>query len=234
MLFSDDFLSEVDSDPIGTIVKICGSVIDQLDLENQEPWTESDKALLLEAVALIDSIMEKNDIGAGPPEPNLGGSTQETCNRFFSYIQKLQVEFLAIKDELALSTLKRRYRTQVGATFSYEFSQGDLDRVQTLVNELREKISEVRDLETEHKQRLLHRLEKLQSELHKRVSDLDRFWGMVGDAGVVLGKLGTDAKPIVDRIKEVTEIVWKTQARSEELPSDSPSPLLGHDGEPDE
>ena len=58
------------------------------------------------------------------------------------------------------------------------------------------------------------------------MSDLDRFWGLVGDAGVVVGKLGKDAKPIVDRIQEVAEIIWRTQARAEELPSGQEMPLL--------
>ncbi|KEF32622.1 hypothetical protein D777_01256 [Marinobacter nitratireducens] len=43
---------------------------------------------------------------------------------------------------------------------------------------------------------------------------------------MVLGKLGKDAKPIVDRIREVAEIVWKTQARTEELPSGTDNPVL--------
>ena len=64
--------------------------------------------------------------------------------------------------------------------------------------------------------------------MHKKVSDLDRFWGLIGDAGVVLGKLGNDAKPIVDRIKEVAEIVWQTQSRAEELPSGTKIPLLSN------
>jgi hypothetical protein len=81
---------------------------------------------------------------------------------------------------------------------------------------------------------LLSRLEKLQSELHKRVSDLDRFWGLVGDAGVVLGKLGTDAKPIVDRVREIAQITWKTQSRTEELPSNISNPMIGfEDGKGD-
>jgi hypothetical protein len=55
---------------------------------------------------------------------------------------------------------------------------------------------------------------------------LDRLWGLIGDAGVVLGKFGESAKPIVDRIKEIAEIVWQTQSRAEELPSGTPIPLL--------
>lgn len=75
---------------------------------------------------------------------------------------------------------------------------------------------------------LLLRLEKVQSEMHKKMSDLDRFWGLIGDAGVALGKFGTEAKPIVDRIREISEIVWRTQARAEELPSNTPLPLLAY------
>ena len=58
------------------------------------------------------------------------------------------------------------------------------------------------------------------------MSSLDRFWGLIGEAGVALGKFGQDAKPFVDRIREIAQIIWRTQARAEELPSGTPLPLL--------
>lgn len=91
--------------------------------------------------------------------------------------------------------------------FLYEFSDGDIKRIQTLINELRNLISNTKELENNHKSRLLKRLEKIQSELHKKISDIDRFWGLVGEGGVVLAKLGENAKPRVDRIREIAEIV---------------------------
>ena len=118
---------------------------------------------------------------------------------------------------------------ELGSSFCYEFSQGDLDRVQELINALRNELMNCAGLEDEHRQRLMRRLEILQTELHKKISNLDRFWGLIGDAGVVLGKLGQDAKPLVGRIREITAIVWQTQARAEELPSGLPPPLLGKD-----
>ena len=39
------------------------------------------------------------------------------------------------------------------------------------------------------------------------MSDLDRFWGFVGDAGEVIGQLGKDAKPFTHRIKDIMNIV---------------------------
>lgn len=122
--------------------------------------------------------------------------------------------------------MKNYFKKALGNTFFYEFSQGDLENVQSLINEIRGLIANAAAIEEEHRQRLLSRLENLQTELHKKMSDLDKFWGLIGDAGVILYKLGNDAKPIVDRIKELTNIVWHTQARKEELPSGSNFPLI--------
>ncbi len=111
-------------------------------------------------------------------------------------------------------------------SFHYEFDQEDHDRLQVLVNELREEIKKFKKIEEPHRARLLSRLEHLQAELHKKVSDLDKFWGMVGDAGVALGKFGKDAEPFVSRIREMTGIVWKAQRAAEGLPQDAPLPRL--------
>ncbi len=101
--------------------------------------------------------------------------------------------------------------------FSYKFTDDDYERVQQLVNELRDLIAKSEVIEEDHRRRLLRRLDKLQSELHKTMSSLDRFWGLVGDAGVVLGKFGEDVKPVVDRITELMQIVWRVQSMSESL-----------------
>ena len=64
----------------------------------------------------------------------------------------------------------------------------------------------------------------LQKEMNKIMSSLDKLWGLVGDAGVVAGKFGKDAKPMIERIREITQIVWSVQARAEELPSNTMLP----------
>jgi len=48
----------------------------------------------------------------------------------------------------------------------------------------------------------------------------------------MLGKLGKDAKPLVDRMKELAGIAWTAQTRAEELPSGSDHPMLGNDSAP--
>ncbi len=147
-------------------------------------------------------------------------------NKIRDFFSNVRTDFEKIITKNTITELRNKYNTIFSNTFSYEFTTGDLDRIQKLINELRDNIGLSELFTAEHKQRLLRRLEKIQSEIHKKVSDLDRFWGLIGDAGVVIGKFGNDAKPIVDRIKEIADIVWRTQSRSEELPSGTTIPFL--------
>ena len=125
-------------------------------------------------------------------------------------------------------SMHNRYDKLHENEFIYKFSEESIARIQTLVNELRDKINASNLFEDKHKQRLLKRLEKLQAEMHKEMSDVDRFWGLIGDAGVVIGKFGENAKPFVDRIVEISQIVCKTQAKYEKLTEQTKHPLLNN------
>ena len=108
---------------------------------------------------------------------------------------------------------------------TYTFSDSAYSRIQELINELRSEVTTSNALDEGHRRRLLRRLERLQQELHKSVSDIDRVWGLVGEAGVILGKFGEHTKPIVDRIRELADIVWKTVSAVEKLESGMPFKL---------
>jgi hypothetical protein len=155
------------------------------------------------------------------------GLPEEVVNQIGAFCRDTKVRVEKQVVQLKLAQLNNKYQAKYGTEFGYEFTEGDLNRVQELINELRESIAASDLFEDAHKQRLLARLEKMQAELHKKVSDLDRFWGLMGDATVMLRKFGDDAKPIVDRVRELSQIVWNTQSHAEELPSDSPMPLIG-------
>jgi len=225
VIFNESFLEAVMQEPVTGVVKVCGKAFESRD-ESIEEWSQEEHEIFIEAYALIQSIMESNNLESIHSPPKLNGNIQSDAASLNKYFGAVVEEFRAEASHKKIQSLKAYYTTALGVGFYYEFSQGDLDRVQVLISELREVISSSAGLEKDHKSRLLKRLEKLQSELHKKVSSLDRFWGLVGDAGVALGKLGKDAKPIVDRIKEISDIIWRTQSRAEELPSNAPKPLL--------
>lgn len=185
---------------------------------------------LVEAYALLAEVINANMLPIKVDVPVITGpfSTQ-VCRSYFEFVRNVHAACILVQSEGRVASFREKFRVGLGKTFLYEFSQGDLVEVQGLINELRGLISESKDLDQNHKQRLLRRLEQLQSELHKKMSDLDRFWGLIGDAGVVLNKLGNDAKPIVDRIREISQITWKTQSRAEELPSNADFPKLEYE-----
>lgn len=131
-----------------------------------------------------------------------------------------------------IEQFKNHFSISLNNAFGYEFTDGDLKRIRTLINELRELITENTELDEDHKRRLLKRLEKMQAEIHKKVSDLNAFYGLAIEASVMLKKVGENAKPIVDRIKELTGISWSTQARAENLPSGTEPPMLENDSTP--
>ena len=88
-------------------------------------------------------------------------------------------------------------------------------------------ISATDEIAPDHKQRLLKKLEKFQSEFHKKVSDVDRFGGFLLEVSAAIGQAGENVKPVVDRIRELVGIIWPVMARTYDLPSNLPFKLLG-------
>lgn len=233
MLFSDEFLNSLKNDPISGAVQIIQMTRNEF-VEDSTEWHEQDYGVLTEAYALLLELIESDLLLIERPAFALTGNQENDCGLINGWLnsidQLLASEYLKLK----LESLRSHFKTSLGTAFYYEFSQGDLEKIQTLINQLRDLVAQSNHFENDHQQRLLKRLESLQAEMHKRVSDLDKFWGLIGDAGVVLGKFGKDAKPFVDRIREIADIVWRTQSRAEELPSSTSSPLLEHkDDKPD-
>lgn len=225
MLLSDEFIESIINNPLEGIIQILDIVNNAMDnLPNQ--WTDKDYDALFEGFTLICSLVDHLNLKTGTEIPTLSGNFSTDCQIMNNFLNFIRSEYQEKYTQMRFNMTKNRFDALLNQSFSYEFSQGDLDRVQKLLNELREEINSSILFEQKHKARLLKRLEELQAELHKKMSNIDVFWGLVGDAGVAIGKFGKDAKPFVDRIREITDIVWRTQSRAEELPSGTPTPLL--------
>jgi hypothetical protein len=225
MLYSDELIESLKDDPVRGTIIICDIAIKSLS-GSEFGWNDSDIAVLIEAYSLLAEILESKLLPIKINYLPVAGQSSAECQKIREMIHAVRDICAKEEAKLRMLALRNRFKNSLSSGFIYEFSQGDLEKIQVLISQLRDLIAATGHFEKEHQQRLLRRLEKLQSELHKKVSDLDRFWGLIGDAGVVLGKLGNDAKPIVDRIREIADIVWQTQSRAEELPSGTKLPQL--------
>ena len=222
-MFDDSFIDSLPNEPLlalSDVVDIMITKWGQLPAEQEAVEYE----FFLEGFA-IASALAKNIPAIDFELPSISAAPDETVSQIHDFCTRTKTEIAKHIVQLKSAQFSRKYDAKLGAVFSYEFSDGDLERIQHLINELRDLISDSADFGGDHKRRLLGRLEKVQAEMHKKMSDLDLLWGLVGEAGVALGKFGEEAKPFVDRIREITNIVWRTQSRAEELPSDTPFEL---------
>lgn len=225
MIFPDNFFENLPDDLIKSIKLICGQFYTYLELEThniEEDYYED----FLEAYAALEAFIQAHKLESEFNIPKLSSDKKDNQNKINQFYEDANSRANKIIAANHLEAQRFKFRAQLGSVFSYKFSDGDLIQIQKTINELRDLINNSNLFDANHKERLLVRLENLQKELHKKMSNLDKFWGLIGDAGVVLGKLGNDAKPFVDRIKEIAEIVWRTQASAEELPSGIPMPML--------
>jgi len=221
-MYNEQFLNNLPSDPYEAVKALSDEFLKEHsstteDVENYDRY--------LEAFAAMEAFIAATGLPFSIPklEEQAGTENVQTIAWFF---QGLNDSVAKKVHESTLNKKREKYAKMFGTTFMYQFSDGDLARIQQLLNELRDSITKSELFDAKHKQRILKKLENLQSELHKKMTSLDGFWGLIGDAGVALGKFGQDAKPLVDRIKEISQIAWRTQARAEELPSGTPLPLL--------
>ena len=224
MYFDEKFAKSLPEDPVEAIPKIA-------DHFTQKMSTTQSKPVMLypvcqEAMAFIQAYSQANGLELKEP-PQLNGDPHHDVTQISNYIKGLKGTAMG---QIKLDEIARHrgiFDSMFGNVFHYEFSDGDLEKIQALLNELRDLISKTDELKAEHRDRLLRRLEKVQSEFHKRVSDFDRLYGVVIDISLLIGQFGENIKPVTDRIREIMGIVRPSQNRAYELSSSAPLKLLG-------
>lgn len=203
---------------------LCANFMNQYD----ETPKEQRYSFCIEYYALYLALADKYELIVFP-EDSFTGTEEDDSDIIYDHFREEMSRVGLDNLHNTIDKLTFQYKAQMRDGFYYSFSENNISQIQKVINELREIFTKSEYLEERHKSRLLMRLEALQRELHKHMSDLDKFWGLVGDAGVAMGKLGKDSKPIVDRIREITKIIWQVQSRAEGLPDDSPNLIDSND-----
>jgi hypothetical protein len=232
MHFDDDFIAAIPATPIDSVIEIISRIQRYWGTSGGTGYTAADYEIAVEGYVLLGELAKSGIVTLGWRDIPLVGDKGAVCGSIAEHLELFRGQIEASRMRSQVQATQSRIQLALGQKLAHEFSQGDLDRLQALINEMRTHLSsQLADaLSPDHRQRLLARLEALQRELHKRMSDLDKAWAFMGDFSTAVHKLGTDAKPMMDRFKEFMQIVWNSEARSAELPSDTPLPSLGHEG----
>lgn len=102
-----------------------------------------------------------------PPLPRVGHSTNDNLKEFIQYVAFVREAIQPLIDDAVGSNRRNQFLSAIDNKkkildkgFFYEFTDGDLKRIQKIINELRAQIDESELFEEDHRRRLLRRLGK--------------------------------------------------------------------------
>jgi hypothetical protein len=205
--FPPKLLQGLPSDNIEALAALCGEFERFDGHARQLPDHHGD---YVEALSILRAFAIARDAKL-EPFPQIGPQRHQNVASVTAYFARLRD---LVRTELSGRYSRGYFETKTEeyvALFSrvsvYEFSDTDFKRVHDLIRELRELIRASTLITDDHKRRLLRRLEAMHAELHKKTSDIDRFWGFIGEAGIAMRKFGEDLSPISERVLELGGIV---------------------------
>jgi hypothetical protein len=145
------------------------------------------------------------------PFPEIGPQRQQNIANINAYFAQLRN---TVRAELSNRNARGHFDSKTQEYLSlfsrvpmYEFSDADFQRAQELMNELRELLRTSALLNEDQKRRLQRKLDNMRVELNKKTTDIDRFWGFLGEASIAMRKFGADLDPIAERVQELAGIV---------------------------
>ena len=217
---SDKFLDELPDDRDLAIKRICEKFF-ELNKERQANVQYYEE--YLEAYSILKAFSDSKKYNITPKD--LSNSPTDNMNNIISLFHTEYDKIIIALNATYFNNQYMKHSGRFASISTYSFSDDDYKRIQELINEMRDIIAQSDIIEDKHKRRLLERLERMQKELHKHTSDMDRFWGFIGEAGLVIGKFGNDIKPFIDRVRELSSIILKVVAIKEGL-LDNQMPIL--------
>ena len=222
------YLENISENPISGALGLCTFIRDAH--EKYHDWNEGLIELTLQAFAALEVLVSEEQISVDSELPDIWQlSPIDMAQKALGFILGIEEELKQQASRIKLNDYRQKCSNLLSKRPAYEFTEGDIEQIQEHVNQLRKLLQAATDLDEGHQARMLKRLEAFQSELHKKMSDLTKFFGFMGDMGVAMRKLGQDAKPIVDRYEQIIRAGWQAEARSAGLPHDSEMPRIGHD-----
>jgi len=112
-------------------------------------------------------------------------------------------------------SLEEHFAALLDENLGYDLPEQQLTQLRGFVTALQEKISSANAPCEHRRDRLLKRLEKLQSELHSKLSSLDRLYGTTMEVLVVAQTLGDKSKAVLDIAGKIFAIIWAVHSRKD-------------------
>jgi hypothetical protein len=221
-IYTPDRLSKLPKDPMAGLVSICDLfvLVDESNNENGE----GDVNDYIEQYSMLRAYCKRFGYNYSLDDiPLESNNVIGFIRTMFAHVSsEARIETQKIKAQKFESFFDNYFSAEVG----FELTDGDISEIHRLTSDLRSRITQTLVLDEKHKQRILSRLESMQAEIHKKLSDFDRITGTMYEVLSVIKKAGESAEPWMRIVRQVLIIIWASQGRVYELPSSAPMDFL--------
>ncbi len=158
--------------------------------------------------------------------PPLTNDKRINIGIILNFFEKRQKELEEELDEIiALKNLEDRksvFESMLKEDILYKLTNNELSEIYKIIDNVIDLVNENFTIRSNLKQRLINLLGILKRELKPEMPNFDRFWSLVGYTGILYGLYEQKTMRIIEKIKELLNIIWKVIAKAEGLPSTSP------------
>lgn len=220
--FSDEFIDKIPEDLIDGVLFICNYYFNNHSRIVKSPEYLSE---LYAAYNILSGFLEKHGQDSGKAL-EFSSKVDVIQSSVAQYLRNKLITFGNLKKERdakeKFDDVSAKINSKFGNYKIYELSSKQLKGIQNLINELRDKMAECEYLDESHKQRLLKRLEKLQAELHIKMTNYDKIYGFAFEMNFLYSNI-KETKPLFDLTIKIVNIALQATAAANGLP---PAPLL--------
>jgi hypothetical protein len=233
--FDEAFLESLPQDTAGACIAICRQAIAFYRTRAADIGKRTlsdDHDTYLHGLALLEAYTARHPHDYDEPAPKVSKSAAENSRAILTYMDRLRGFMQQKLTEEQFDTLRTRYSALLDRGMShYHFDEHALRRIRRDIHLVREVLKDKTDLSEDQRRHMVARLSKLETELNHPDTDLDRFWGLIGEASLCAAKLGANGDLIVNGIRRILSIVWEAQCEAAGVPPNTP--LIGIVKDPD-
>ncbi len=230
--------SELSTDPLDALEAVARGLYDYVAAHPGAGGT--DYVDVCQVYGFLRAYLNKvrQEVGFSLPEVNLGTDRGNNLRNITAFVGAVLSQIGGRRVHLGTEAAIKKGEEILNDRFIppvvYEFGESDVSRLNSLIAELRQLIINAEELTEGHKQRLLRRLDGLQSEVAKKVSNVDLMWGVAGEVWMTAKTVIANpekANEWMTVIAKLLAIVAAAQAMAHGLPTTEVVNLLPWLGE---
>jgi len=218
--FSEKFIEKIPDDLIDGVRFICREYFN--NIKNFEKGSNFQNELFAAHAVLNNFLKNYNVDSSNSLEFTMDvNKLKDKVNGYFRHFSTIYSNKHAEREaNRKFEELNTRISSKFGNDIIYELSNNQIEEIQHLINELRDKILNCKEIDDRHRQRILRKLEKLQAEVHVKMTNFDKIYGFVVETRFLYQQY-RETKPIFELAVKLASIAIDSMALASGLPAPS-------------